>query len=112
MKYYCEFYLSDSLIEKKEEILSKIENGKIQLSKYVIVLTPKGENQLEIIDSMYLIQKYYQKKDMFVVGIADGFEEALSLVERITQEVYDATGGADIQAYIKAKQKDFEEGKV
>ncbi len=112
MKYYCEYYLSDSLIQKKEEILSKLENGKFQLSKYVIILAEKEEDQLEIIDSMYLIQKYYQKKDLFVVGIADGFEEALSIVKRIAQEVYDATGGADIQAYIKAKQKDFEEGKV
>lgn len=112
MKYYCEFYLSDSLNEKKEEILKKLRNGEFQFGKYVIILAEKEGNQLEIIDSMYLRQKYYQKKDLFVVGIADGFEEALNLVERVTQEVYDATGGADIQAYIKAKQKNFEEGKV
>lgn len=112
MKYYCEYYLSDSLIEKKEEILGKLENGKFQLGKYIIVLAENKGNQLEIIDAMYLMQRYYQKRELFVVGVADGFEEALNLVEKITREVYDATGGADIQAYIKAKQKDFEEGKV
>lgn len=47
-----------------------------------------------------------------MVGIADGFEEALYLVEKIAQEVYDVTGDMKIRKYLLEQQKKFEEGKV
>ena len=47
-----------------------------------------------------------------MVGIADGFEEALYLVEKIAQEVYDVTGDIKIHKYLLEQQKKFEEEKV
>ena len=53
-----------------------------------------------------------KKRRLLVVGIADGFEEALYLVEKIAQEVYDVTGDMKIRKYLLEQQKKFEEGKV
>ena len=52
------------------------------------------------------------KSEATCVGIADGFEEALYLVEKIAQEVYDVTGDMKIRKYLLEQQKKFEEGKV
>ena len=112
MKYYHALYMSEELIEKRAEILDKFENDKWQIEKYLIVLAKNEKNHLEFFNSVLLIQKSIVKDDLFVVGIANGELGAMELIEKITQEVYDETGGTDIRNYILQKQKEFEEGNV
>ena len=112
MKYYHNLYLSDELKEKKEGIIYKLEHDKIQLNKYVLVLAENANNNLEFYDTALLLQRGWKKRRLLVVGIADGFEEALYLVEKIAQEVYDVTGDMKIRKYLLEQQKKFEEGKV
>ena len=55
---------------------------------------------------MYLLQPGYPREDRMVVGIAKGFDEAVELVEKISREVYDATGDLEIRDYIQAKEQE------
>ena len=55
----------------------------------MIVLAENANNNLEFYDTALLLQRGWKKRRLLVVGIADGFEEALYLVEKIAQEVYD-----------------------
>ena len=112
MKYYHNLYVNEELLEKKEEILYKLEHDIIQLNKYVIVLSRNGNNQLEFYNSSMLLQKYYKMQEPMIVGIADGFDGALLLIEEITQEVYEETKCADIRTWLTKKQREFEEGKI
>lgn len=112
MRYYCELYLSEKLVERKQEILRSLEKGEIQFHQYAIILSENEKNQLEIIESMYLAQKYYREKDLLLVAVVENFEEALNYMEKITQKVYDVTGDADIRTFVINKQKDFEGSKV
>ena len=112
MKYYHALYMSEELIPKKLEILDKFENDKWQIEKYLIILAKNEKNHLEFFNSVLLIQKSIDKDDLFVVGIANGELGAMELIEKITQTVYDETGGTDIRNYILQKQKEFEEGNV
>lgn len=109
MRYYCELYWSEELKDKKEKILAKLEANKLQLDKYLIVLTENPENHLEFFDSALLKQPIFQQRELFLVGIADGYSGALKLVEKIMQEVYDVTEGTDIRQYLLGKQKEYEE---
>ena len=109
MKYYCELYWSEKFQNKKKEILSKLEQNKVQLNKYLIVLTENSKNHLEFFDSVLLKQNIFGQRDLFLVGIADGYFGALELVEIITQEVYDKTKGTNIRGYLLEKQREFEE---
>ena len=59
----------------------------------------KSEIQKKMVDS----------EDLFIIGFADGYHEAVKLVERITQDVLDATGSANIRGYLLEKQREFEE---
>ncbi len=112
MKYYYALYMSANLETKKEEILRKLEDGRLQYEKYVIALSKGEQNHLDIFNSVLLIQKTIAKDNLFVVGLASGYSEALELVEKITQEVYDNTKGTDIRGYILQRQKEYEEGNV
>ena len=100
MEYYKELYVGESLRKKKDEILKKLATGENMLSIYVITLANGKHNQLEFCKSLLW------EKGRLVVGIANGYAEALEVIEVITRDVYDATGGAAIYKYICAKQRE------
>ena len=112
MKYYHALYMSDKLRSKRKKILEKIESGKWQLDKYLLVLSAKMNNQLEFYNSVLLLQEAMKQEDLLVVGIADGYDEALELVKQITEEVYERTQGTDIRAYLLERQQEYEKGNV
>ncbi len=112
MKYYHALYMSEELIQKKAEIIEKIEKDKWQMKTYLIVLAKNEKNHLEYFHSVLLLQKCISKENLFVVGIANGELGAMELIEKIMQEVYDETKGTDIRGYIVQKQKEYEEGNV
>ena len=109
MKYYFNLYWSEELVGKEKEILTKLEQEKILLNKYLVVMTENEVNHLEFFDSVLFKQNLFKRDNLFVVGIAEGYTGALELVERITQEVYDVTKGTDIRRYLLVTQKEFEE---
>lgn len=103
MKYYSNLYVSEGLKKKKNKVISRLERKKIQPDLHVIMLPECDHNQLEIVSAMYLLQPGYPRKNRIVVGLARGYEEALEMVEKISREVYEATGDLKIRDYIQAK---------
>ncbi|MCH4034311.1 MAG: hypothetical protein LKE85_10025 [Lachnospiraceae bacterium] len=59
-----------------------------------------GANQLEFFHCMMLHQPWYKKRDLFVVGLAEGRAEAIELIARITRDCIAATGGTDLKAFL------------
>ena len=106
MKYYSNLYVSEGLKKKKDKVIARLERRKLQPDLHVIFLPECDHNQLEIVNAMYLLQPGYSKEDRMVVGIAKGFDEAVELVEKISREVYDATGDLEIRDYIQAKEQE------
>ena len=106
MKYYRHIYLTEGLEKKKDKIIQKLESNKFQISIHLLVLSRNEKNHLEIINSVLLLQPDYPKEDYFVVGIAKSYDDALELVEKITEEVYHETEGTDIRSYILEKEQE------
>ena len=67
-----------------------------------------GRGQLDIFHCALLKQKYFDKKALQVVGIAEGREEAIFLVQQMLQDTMDAGMETDIKGYL---QKTFTSGK-
>jgi len=107
MRYYKNLYVSKDLVDKKNKIIQKLNQNEIMWNTYVIALAKGEQNHLEFFDSMLLKQDIIAARDLFVVGIAFGYDEALILVEEITREVYDRTKGADIRNYILSKENEL-----
>lgn len=101
MKFYRHLYCSESLKKRKRKVIWKIKHNAGQISVYVITLSDKADEQLEIFHSGQLLQSYYKCYPPCIIGIADGYGEALELVKNIAEEVYQQTGGLDIKGYIK-----------
>jgi hypothetical protein len=112
MKFYHAIYCDEKTIDKKEEIQKKLCDKKNLVKVYLVTLSNMKQNQLEIFDSMFLLQKRLQQTEYFVVGITSTKSHALEMVEKITQEVYDETMSTDIKGYIMRKQEEYEKEKV
>lgn len=106
MRYYKYLYLSEGIKKKKRKIIRKLNENKLQINIYVITLAQNEKNQLEIYNSMLFLQPNFPNEDFFVVGIAKDYGEALEMVEEISQEVYNATRGADIRSYIIKREQE------
>ena len=108
MKYYYNMYVSESIREKKQQILSRIEKDEFVVGKYLIVLTQNEKNHLEFFDSAFVTQRMVEKDKLFVVGLSDGYGAAVKIVEAILKEVLQVTGGTDIRNYLLKQQMEYE----
>ncbi len=106
MKYFKHLYISENLVKKKERLIRKLEKNKLQLNLYLVTLPETKQNQLEIIGSEILFQPSYPKKDLFVIGMFSGYDEAVGLVETLAHEVYVNGKGQDIRDYILKKEQE------
>lgn len=105
MRYYKHLYLAEG-IRKKEKVIRKLEKNQLQMNIHIITLSQNEEDQLEIYNSMILLQPEFPHDDFFVVGIAKGYEDAVEMVEEIVWEVYNKTKGADIRSYILEREQE------
>lgn len=101
MKFYKKLYIGKT-IKKPALVKWKLAHGAGQLKIYVITLAA-GNDLLEIYHCAFLQQKFYKKYPPFIVGIAGSYDEAVSLVTEIVEEVYANTGGYAVKDYIMSK---------
>lgn len=110
--FYCDLYVSEELETKKENVMQKLEENRLQPSVYVITLSQGEQNNLEFYSSALYKQHIYEDTPVFLVGIAKGYDDALYMTEKIVDDIYKKTRGADIRGYILEHQKEYEEGRV
>ena len=111
MEFYYQTYFGESLVNKKAKIIRKLKQNKIQPGIYLITLAQGRQNELEFFSALLLQQKIFHSEDLFVVGVASGYEEALELIEEITDDVYQETKDAKIREYITQEQDAYKAGK-
>lgn len=106
MKWYHDLYVGDSIADKAKRIKWKINHNAGTVSVYVIAFASNKQNLLDIIPSWELMQKAYPgKKEMQIIGLAKGYEEALELVKQIIEETYRNTKTVDVRAYLHTKSR-------
>lgn len=99
MQWAENLYLTDKTAKKKDKIIRKANRGMGMVSIYLITLASNPENLFDIFHAAHLKQPAFYKQDLFVVGIAAGYEEALELVQRMVEDIYWKTGGFAVREY-------------
>lgn len=107
MEFYCDLYVSECWQKKKARIIRKLRANRVQPQVYVVALSQGSQNQLEFFSGILLRQHVFAHADLFVIGIADGYDEALAMVRDITEEVYTVTGMTDLRKYILERQEQY-----
>ncbi|MCR5835939.1 MAG: hypothetical protein K6G88_05510 [Lachnospiraceae bacterium] len=100
MRWYNYLYVGEKAKKTSEDIIEKINAGKMQVNKFALALPFNDSDILDIIPTIVLMQKRYLDSDLVIVGIADGKSEAMDLMQDIIMECYNNTKGFDLKSYI------------
>ena len=104
MKWYNNLYVGEKAKIRKHKIIMKTIKKKPQIGIYYLTLPLNDANSLEIYPSYILLQKYYMRKDMMVIGISEGYGEALELMQKIIMDCYSETGQFLVRKMIELHQ--------
>lgn len=100
MHFSRKLYTPLSLKDKRRKIIRKLKTGRPQPMIYVIALA-KNSDLFEIYHSGMLKQKYYKRKENapYIVGFAEGYNQAVEVVMEILSDVFHETKGYDVKAF-------------
>lgn len=105
MRWYRKLYVSEAIGDKAGRIKWKINHNSGTVSVYVIAFASNPDNLLDIIPAWQLMQKGYPKKDLKIIGLAKGYDDAIALVQQIVEETYANTGDVDVWSYLKEERR-------
>ena len=104
MKIVKKLYVGDSARKEKRKILRGLEKKELQPFVYVITLPVSEHGVLDIIPAFTLKYPFFftgDGKELSIVGIAKGRDEAIDLTVKIVMDTYDATGGFDVRTFFR-----------
>ena len=108
MIWYEHLYLGESIPNKNAKIRRlkwKISHRAFLGNLYLIVLCRYGTGLLEIIPARELKQKCYPRQNLYVAGLAKGYQEALETAAAIVADVYKNTGGFGVKSFFGQHKK-------
>ena len=106
MKWYRKLYVGEKARKDRYRIVGRVKWRRPQLDAYLITIASNAQNLLDIYPANTMLLRYFRKKDIFVLGIAHGYEEAVELACHIVAQVYTDTGAFDIRSYIRKRQEE------
>ena len=100
LNWYNHLYIGDNIEKKFEKVKKKLNQGKIVPGIFLVTLASNGVDQLDIINSFYLIQETVYRRCPMIVGVANGQEEAVALVIQMAKDTYEKNGNGNIKEYL------------
>lgn len=108
MRWYRDLYLGSGAAPNIQKIRKKASQGNPMLGVYYITLPATEKNLLDIFHNSMLIQPLFAKQQCTdVVGVAEGKQEAIRLIETIIRDIHTDTGTLDVRSHFK--EEDFVE---
>lgn len=103
--WYRNLYVGEQAKGKTEKIRWKIRHRAGTLRVFLLTLPSNEKNSLDIINAAFLLQPYYKRRTIRVVGIALSYEEAVQVLRQIVENVYEETKELDIKAYFALEKE-------
>lgn len=101
VEFHSNLYIGEGIdLRKLDKIKKRIVSKPLISNAYLITIAQNPHDQLDILSARLLAQSYYQKIGLEVVGIANGYDDALKLVERMTKECLEARGDVFLREYL------------
>jgi len=100
IEWVNDLYVTEN-IKNKDKAIDNINRGKLTSGIYCIAFATNPKNLFDIYNAKELIFPYYKKQKTVIVGLAQGKNEAILLVEKILLEIYTNTGEFKVREYFK-----------
>lgn len=101
IEFISNLYIGEGIAEHKlDKIKKKILTKPILSGVYLITFAQNQNDQLDIFSARFLAQSYYQQVNTKVVGIANSYDGAIQLLEKIVQDCLDRRGDCSLREYL------------
>lgn len=101
MLWYDRLYVGEKAKKHRFSIIQSIRRRKYRVGVFVITPASNGNNILDIYPLLTLLNPYYRDKELLILGIAQGYGEALELAGRIVGDMYRKTGAFCLEEFLK-----------
>lgn len=109
MIWYKDLYTSDNVKRNIDKYRWKLEHNAGMIQMYVICLSHKEDESLEIISSKEFMKSKFDKEHAIILGMARGYDRALELVELMVADVYHETAACQVREYFMKKVTEGQE---
>lgn len=103
MLWYRHLYVGEKAKKHRFSIIQSIREYSYRPGVYVITPPSNGNNILDIYPSYMLILGKNREQELKILGIAEGYEEALELAGAIVSEMYEKTGGFGLEEFLEER---------
>ncbi len=104
IKWYDNLYMDHVIEKKRNKIKKKIHEGKATINTYCITFASNERNLFDILDANELRFSYYKKKEIYILGLAFGKENAIAVMVSMIEEIYKNTGEFKVREYFKFQE--------
>lgn len=101
MLWYDRLYVGEKAKKHRFSIIQSIRRRKYRVGVFVITPASNGNNILDIYPLLTLLNPYYRDKELLILGIAEGYGEALELAGKIVGDMYRKTGAFCLEEFLK-----------
>lgn len=103
MRWYNHLYLGKKAKRRRYTIIRNLREGKFSPGVHVITPSQSGNNILDIYPAFMLLF-YPDSKNLLILGIAADYQEALLVVRRIVDDMYQTTGDFNLELFLENKE--------
>lgn len=104
MEFYRRLFFGPQIKKRRKEILWKLRHGKPLHNIFLLTLPSNEQNQLDILPANLLLQPYYKRQELFIIGVGKGRDETLELLRAFVERIYAETGDVKITDYIAGEK--------
>ena len=104
MFWYRHLYVGKKAKRHRASIIRSIREKKYRPGVYVITPPSNGNNILDIYPAYMLSMRSCKKEELRIMGIADGYQEALILAGTIVSEMYERTGRFCLEEFLAERR--------
>lgn len=99
IRWANKMYFDQALNLKKRRIMWAVKARRLMPGIYCIALSTNPENLLDIIRVDELRFPYYDRQEIYILGLTLGRDSAMKLVAQMVDEVYQKTGDVKVREY-------------
>ena len=105
MRWYNHLYTGTKAKRHRFSIIQNIREERYLPGIYVITPPSNGNNVLDIHPVTEFANLFYaERQELLILGIAEGYQEALELAGTIVTEMYEKTGGFCLDKFLRCDE--------
>ncbi len=101
VQWYTDLFLDGITKHTVEHIRDRVGKRRIQYPVFAVTYASNEKNLLDVININELLLEYYQKCNIYILGVASSRQQAKIMAAAIVSKVFEETNSFEIREYFE-----------